>query len=73
MKLNRNPTNPSTNPAVPGIPTLVSLAVILVVLAITTVASLIKTRNDPAVKAHAGSIRASKPKTRTSESSGERR
>ncbi len=61
------------NPAFPEIPTLVSLAVILVVLAITTVASLIKTRNDPAVKAHAGSIRASKPKTRTSESSGERR
>jgi tellurite resistance protein TerC len=50
------------NPAVPEIPTLVSLGVILVVLAVTTVASLIKTRNDPAAKAHAGSLRAHKPK-----------
>lgn len=50
------------NPAVPEIPTLVSLGVILVVLAVTTIASLIKTRNDPSVKAHAGSIRAHKPK-----------
>ncbi len=50
------------NPAVPEIPTMISLAVILVVLAITTVASLVKTRNDPSAKAHAGSIRAHKPK-----------
>ena len=50
------------NPAVPEIPTMVCLAVILVVLAVTTVASLIKTRNDPTAKAHAGSIRAHKPK-----------
>ncbi len=61
------------NPAVPENPTLFSLGVILVVLAVTTVASLIKTRNDPTAKAHAGSIRAHKPKTRTSESSGELR
>jgi tellurite resistance protein TerC len=46
------------NPAVPEIPTLVSLGVILVILVITTVASLVKTRNDPTAKAHAGSIRA---------------
>ena len=50
------------SPAVPEIPTLVSLGVILVVLAVTTVASLVKTRNHPEVKAHAGSIRAHKPK-----------
>ena len=59
------------NPAVPEIPTMVSLAVILVVLAITTVASLVKTRNDPTAKAHAGSIRAHKPKS--SEGSDTRR
>lgn len=50
------------NPAVPEIPTLVSLGLIIVILIVTTVASLIKTRNDPSVKAHAGSIRAHKPK-----------
>lgn len=43
---------------VPEIPTPVSLLVIVVVLAVVTVASLIKTRRDPSVKAHAGSIRA---------------
>ena len=50
------------NPAVPEIPTLVSLGVIVVILVVTTVASLVKTRHDPTVKAHAGSIRAHKPK-----------
>ena len=35
---------------------------ILVVLVVVTVASLIKTRNDPTAKAHAGSIRAHGPK-----------
>jgi tellurite resistance protein TerC len=44
--------------SVPEIDTAVSLVVILVVLTITTVASLIKTKNDPDAKAHAGSIRA---------------
>jgi len=46
--------------AVPEIGTPVSLAVILGVLVITTVASLLKVRKDPAAKAHAGSVRASR-------------
>jgi tellurite resistance protein TerC len=45
------------SPAVPEIPTLVSLGVILVVLAVTVVASLVKTRKDPSLHAHAGSLR----------------
>lgn len=45
--------------AVPEIPTLVSLGVILVILAVVVVASLVKTRNDPGARAHAGSLRAS--------------
>jgi tellurite resistance protein TerC len=44
--------------AVPQIPTLVSLAVIVVILAITIAASLVKSRRDPAARAHAGSLRA---------------
>ena len=47
--------------AVPEISTPVSLAVIIGVLVIVTVASLIKTRNDPTLTAHAGSLRAHKP------------
>ena len=47
--------------AVPEIPTLVSLGVIAVVLVVTTVASLAKTRRDPSARAHAGSLRGSKP------------
>ena len=49
--------------AVPQIPTLVSLGVIVVILAITIAASLVKSRRDPAARAHAGSLRAqpSKP------------
>jgi tellurite resistance protein TerC len=43
---------------VPEIPTLLSLAVIVVVLIVVTVASLIKTRREPELKAHAGSLRA---------------
>nr|WP_217649986.1 MULTISPECIES: TerC/Alx family metal homeostasis membrane protein [unclassified Streptomyces] len=43
---------------VPEIPTPVSLAVIAVVLAVVTVASLVKTRQDPTAKAHPGSLRA---------------
>jgi tellurite resistance protein TerC len=46
--------------SVPEISTGVSLGVILVTLVITTVASLIKVRKDPAAKAHAGSVRASR-------------
>ncbi|WP_129663767.1 TerC/Alx family metal homeostasis membrane protein [Phytoactinopolyspora endophytica] len=43
---------------VPEIPTLLSLAVIVVVLAIVIVASLLKTKRQPGVKAHSGSLRA---------------
>ncbi|MBP2472392.1 tellurite resistance protein TerC [Crossiella equi] len=46
--------------SVPEIPTPVSLGVIIGVLVIVTVASLVKTRNDPQAKAHAGSLKASK-------------
>ena len=45
-------------PGVPTVSTNASLVVIVVVLAITTVASLIKTKNDPSAKAHPGSLRA---------------
>jgi tellurite resistance protein TerC len=48
------------SPAVPEISTPVSLGVILVVLTVVTVASLLKTRNDPSAKAHPGSLKASK-------------
>jgi len=48
--------------SVPEIPTPVSLGVILVILVVVTVASLVKTRNDPSAKAHPGSLRASKKK-----------
>jgi tellurite resistance protein TerC len=41
---------------VPEITTAVSLAVIAVVLAVTTVASLIRSRRDPAARAHAGAV-----------------
>jgi tellurite resistance protein TerC len=43
--------------SVPEISTPVSLGVIVAVLAVVTVASLIKTRNDPTAKAHPGSLR----------------
>ncbi len=49
--------------AVPEISTPVSLGVIVVVLVVVTVASLVKTRNDPTATAHAGSLRAHRPKT----------
>ena len=55
------------DPAVPEIPTLVSLGVIIAVLLITTVASLVKTRNDPTAKAHAGSIRAHRSDARAAD------
>jgi tellurite resistance protein TerC len=44
--------------SIPEISTPVSLGVIVVVLAVVTVASLIKTRNDPGATAHAGSLKA---------------
>jgi tellurite resistance protein TerC len=43
--------------AVPEISTGLSLAVVAVILAATTVASVIRTRRDPAARAHAGSLR----------------
>jgi tellurite resistance protein TerC len=52
------------SPAVPAISTPVSLGVIVVVLAVVTVASLVKTRKDPSVVAHAGSITGHKPAQR---------
>jgi tellurite resistance protein TerC len=48
--------------AVPEIGTSVSLIVIIGILAITTVASLVKVRKDPTATAHAGSMRASRPR-----------
>ncbi|AEV83819.1 tellurium resistance protein TerC [Actinoplanes sp. SE50] len=44
--------------AVPEVGTPVSLAVIIGILVITTVASLARSRRDPALKAHAGSLKA---------------
>ncbi|MCS7477681.1 TerC family protein [Umezawaea endophytica] len=49
------------SPSVPEIATPVSLGVIIGVLVIVTVASLIKSRQDPSTKAHPGSLRASRP------------
>lgn len=46
------------DPRVPEISTAVSLTVIIGVLVVVTVASLVKTRNDPSAKAHPGSLRA---------------
>jgi tellurite resistance protein TerC len=43
--------------AVPVISTAVSLTVIIAVLVITTVASLLRSRRDPAARAHAGSLK----------------
>jgi tellurite resistance protein TerC len=51
------------SPAVPEIPTLLSLGVILGILTVVVVASLVKTRNDPSVHAHAGSLKATEVKT----------
>ncbi|RBY83626.1 TerC family protein [Geodermatophilus sp. TF02-6] len=46
------------DPRVPEISTPLSLVVIAVVLTVVTVASLVKTRKEPAARAHAGSLRA---------------
>ena len=48
----------SVNEDIPEIATSTSLLVIAVILVVTTVASLVKTKNDPSAKAHAGSLRA---------------
>jgi tellurite resistance protein TerC len=57
--------------SVPEVPTLLSLGVIVAILAITTVASLVKVRRDPAMRAHAGSVRASRraPQVRSPDAS----
>jgi len=49
-------------PSVPEIPTPLSLGVIVGVLLVVTVASLVKTRRDPTATAHAGSLRATRPR-----------
>lgn len=59
----------TVNSRVPTISTVLSLAVIAVVLAVTTVASLLKVRRDPAVRAHAGSLRTTDPAERRRTSS----
>ncbi|MFB9332454.1 TerC family protein [Actinoplanes octamycinicus] len=46
----------SLSDAVPEVSTPVSLIVIIGILVVTTVASLIKSRRDPSLKAHAGSL-----------------
>jgi tellurite resistance protein TerC len=48
---------------VPEISTGLSLVVIAVVLIVTTVASLIKSRRDPAARAHAGAVLGTPPRT----------
>jgi tellurite resistance protein TerC len=50
------------SPSVPEISTPVSLVVIVGVLIVVTVASLIRTKGDPTMTAHAGSLRAHKQK-----------
>jgi tellurite resistance protein TerC len=52
---------------VPEISTALSLIVIAVVLAVTTIASLIKSRSDPAARAHAGAVIGAPPRTRSAE------
>jgi tellurite resistance protein TerC len=51
-------------PSVPEISTGVSLAVIVVVLGAATIASLIKARKDPTLRAHAGRLRETRRQTR---------
>ena len=43
--------------SLPELPTVVSLAVIVAVLATTTIASVIRSKHDPASRAHAGALR----------------
>jgi tellurite resistance protein TerC len=47
--------------AIPEIATSTSLAVIVAILAVATIASMVKTRRDPAARAHAGSLRGHRP------------
>jgi tellurite resistance protein TerC len=53
-----------TWPEVPKIPTAASLLVIVLILTIATVASLIKSRRDPSLRAHAGTVRGHDSKDR---------
>jgi tellurite resistance protein TerC len=55
----------------PEISTPFSLGVIVVVLTVVTVASLIKTRNDPTAKAHAGAVLGSTEHSRAEHSDAE--
>ena len=50
------------DPRVPEISTAVSLMAIGAVLALTTVASLVKSRRDPAARAHAGAVIGARPR-----------
>lgn len=47
--------------SIPEVKTPVSLGVIIGILIVVVVASLVKTRNDPAAKAHPGSLRGQRP------------
>ena len=45
------------NHSIPALPTVVSLAVIVVMLVMATIASVIKSKRDPASRAYAGALR----------------
>lgn len=57
-------------PSVPEIPIGISLAVIAAIFATTAIASLMKTRHDPHVRAHAGSLRDTSGRSSSVEESG---
>ncbi|MEU0008065.1 TerC family protein [Streptomyces sp. NPDC006314] len=58
--------------SIPEITTAVSLAVIGAVLTVTTVASVIKSRRDPAARAHAGAVLGSPPRAAGHDSRSDR-
>jgi tellurite resistance protein TerC len=55
------------NHSIPELSTGVSLGVIVVVLAVTTIASLVRVRRQPRLRAHAGSLRAPHRDTQTTD------
>jgi tellurite resistance protein TerC len=57
---------------IPEISTAMSLIVIAVVLAVTTVASLIRSRGEPAARAHAGAVLGALPRAPTDEQDSSR-
>jgi tellurite resistance protein TerC len=57
--------------SVPDVSTVLSLAMVAVVIAATTIASLIKVRRDPGVRAHAGALRQRRQAQRLQPRSGE--